>query len=189
MSILYERNKYDRNQEQKEVNFYLILNKINNNEIVDSFSVYSRKEININKILNKGNYNIWIYIPQEYNRNNFFKSSFKIVFNKKIIIDFNKFDEEFNYIHQISKNKILIKKEGNKYEQKKEIDTIRGFNIINGFYIITSINKVNSSFKLEYNINIKGDIGIISKGFEKIDNNKLFINDTLNPNETKVYIY
>ena len=29
LSILYERNKYDRNQEQKEVNFYLILNKIN----------------------------------------------------------------------------------------------------------------------------------------------------------------
>ena len=84
LSILYERNKYDKKNVKPKMNFYLILNKINNNnEIIDSFSIFSTKEINVNKILNKGNYHIWIYFPQENIINNRDKSPLKIVNNKK----------------------------------------------------------------------------------------------------------
>ena len=61
LSILYERNKYDKQNEKKKLNFYLILNKINDkNEIEDSYSIHSYEEINFSKMLNKGYYHIWI---------------------------------------------------------------------------------------------------------------------------------
>ena len=188
LSILYERNKYDKKNEQQRVNFYLILNKINNNEVIDSFSLYDTKEINVNKILNKGYYHLWIYIPQEYKVNNRDKSSLKIVYNKKIIIDFNKFDEDFIYLHNIAKEITLLKKDKENFQQKEEFDYIKSFKIIQGFYIIIFINKIKESFNLQYTIEKDGLIDIITKGFDKIDINKIKINDTLNPSETKIYM-
>ena len=185
LSILYERNKYDKKNEQQRVNFYLILNKINNNEVIDSFSLYETKEINVNKILNKGYYHLWIYIPQEYKVNNRDKSSLKIVYNKKIIIDFNKFDEDFIYLHNIAKEITLLKKDKENFQQKEEFDYIKSFNIIQGFYIIIFINKLKESFNLQYTIEKDGLLDIITKGFDKIDINKIKINDTLNPMKQK----
>ena len=188
MSILYDRNKYDKKNETKEINCYFILNKINdNNNIEETFSIFSKEEININKILKKGNYHIWLYIPKENNDKDEF--SFKIVFNKNIIIDFNKFDNDFKYLHQISKEISLLKKEN--INNKESFDVINGCDIINGFYITCFKNKMNDNFKLEFTIEIKGDTNfeIISKGFEKKDNgNKIYINDTLNKGEVKSYI-
>ena len=186
LSVLYERNKYDRKNEQKKINFYLILNKINDkNEIEDSYSLHTYEEINIKKILNKGYYHIWLYLPKNTDIQD--KSSFKIVFNKNIFIDFNKFDDEFKYLHQITKEIILIKNP--KKTEKNGIVNIYGYDIIDGFYISCFKNKINNKFKFEFTIEKKGDIEvIITKGFEKIDNNKITINDTLNPYEIKIYV-
>ena len=185
-SILYERNKYDKKNVTKKINCYFILNKINaNNDIENTFSIFSRDEININKILQKGNYHIWIYIPNQNKDGD--KFSFKIVFNKNIFIDFNKFDDGFKYLNQISKEIALIKKEN--FKSNEVYDSITGYNIVNGFYIICLKNKTNENVKLEYTIEKKGEIEILTNGFEKKENgNKLYINDTLNPSEIKIYI-
>jgi len=185
LSILYERNKYDKKNEVKKINCYLILNKINaNNNIENTFSIFNTDEININKILGKGNYHIWVYIFQENkNRDKF---SFKIVFNKNIFIDFNKFDDNFKYLNQISREIALIKKENIK--SNEYFDSINGYNIINGFYIICLKNKVGDTFNLEYKIQKKGDIEMITNGFKKENENQFYINDTLNSGEIKIYI-
>ena len=186
LSILYERNKYDRKNEKKNLNFYFMLNKINNNkEVENSFSIYSKDEINVKKLLNKGYYHIWMYLPQN---DIIDKSSFKIVFNKNIIINFNKFDNDFKYVHQISKEIILIKNKDNKNQKNNELNCIKEFNIIEGFFIIYIQNKVQDKFKLEYTIEKKGNIEIITKGFENIGNNKIMIEDTLNQGEAKIYL-
>ena len=189
LSILYERNKYDKNNEMPKMNFYLILNKINNNnEIIDSFSIYNTKEINVNKILNKGNYHLWIYFSQENIINIRDKSSLKIVNNKKIKINYNKFDEDFQYLHQTSKEIALINMNKENTQKKPEFDTITSFNIIKGFYIIVIINKLKEYYKFEYTIEHQGLIDAITKGFDRIEKNKIKIDDTLNPSEIKVYI-
>jgi len=183
LSIFYERNKYDKKNEEKRMNFYLILNEVNDsNEVIESYSKSDIKEIYINKLLNKGNYHIWIYTPNNIED----KSSFKIAFNKNININFNKFDDDFKYIHQICKESALIKK--GKTDQKNEFDVIDGYNIIDGFYITLIKNKIRDSFKFECNIETKGDVKMITKGFQKIGNNKNKINDTLNPYDIKIYI-
>ena len=187
LSILYERNKYDKKNESKDINCYLILNKINNNNIIEeNYSLFSTKEIYMNKILKKGNYHIWLYFREENDENN--KFSFKIVYNKNIIIDFNKFDSEFKYLYQVAQEVSLNKKEN--FKSKDDFNVIDGYNIIDGFYIICFKNKVNNSFKLEYTIEKKGKIEIITKGFKKKcnSNNILYINDTLNNGEVKIYI-
>ena len=90
-------------------------------------------------------------------------------------------------MNQISKEIAPIKKENIK--SNESYDSITGYNIINGFYIICLKNKTNENIKLEYNIEKKGEIEILTNGFEKKENgNKLYINDTLNPSEVKIYI-
>ena len=59
----------------------------------------------MNKILKKGNYHIWLYFREENDENN--KFSFKIVYNKNIIIDFNKDSTKRRNI-EIQKNNIII---------------------------------------------------------------------------------
>ena len=69
ISILLKRNLYTL---QYYIMFsYLILNKYNDkNKIIESFSIYNYYE-DINKmfLLGKGNYIIYIYIPEKYNYN------------------------------------------------------------------------------------------------------------------------
>lgn len=175
LSILFERNKYDRRNEKKKLNFYFMLNKINDkNEIENSYSLFSREEINIKKMLTKGYYHIWFYLPHKYFTD---KCSFKIVFNKNIIIDFNKFDEDFKYLQQISKEIILIKNKKKK-EENEVFELFSGYDIIDGFYISCFKNKKNSKYKLEleYILEKEENIQIITKGFENIDNTKITIN-------------
>ena len=187
LSILYERNKYDKKNKTRKINCYLILNKVNGNNIIDeTFSLFSIEEINISKILKKGNYHIWIYIPRQDN-NDYDKFSFKIVFNKNIYIDFNKFDDNFKYLNQISCQIALMKKEN--FKSNEYFDEINGYNMLDGFFIIYFKNKVNDNFKFEYTIEKKGNMEILTNGFEKKEKgNQFYINDTLNRGSIKIYI-
>jgi hypothetical protein len=170
------------------MNFFLIINELNNNnEVIYSYSINSTKEINTNKLFSKGNYHIWIYLPQPQ-QELIDKSSFKIVFNKNILIDFNKFDTDFNYIQFVSKEIALLKEQKKKFKQTGEFDIISGYNIIEGFFIHCIKNRINDNYKLDYTIEKTGDMKMITKGFETISNDKFFISDTIKPNETKIYL-
>ena len=188
ISIHFTNNLY---QPEIPIRFgYLLINKYDeNNKIIESYSVHSSYEdLNKNLFLNKGKYVIYVYIPEKYNYNKNVKlrASLKIVYNKNIIFDFIKFDDDFMYLLKNISDIFHLK---NCEIEKKDKDIYNNFcfNIIEGFCIIHLKNYTNKSYSIDYTLTLT-DYEILSPGFNKKEEGKFFKNDFMNPFETKFYI-
>ena len=192
ISILLERNLYTL--QDYTMFCYLIVNRYNdNNKIIESFSTYSYYE-DINKmfLLDKGNYIIYVYIPEKYsyNRNEALNGSLKIVYNKEIIFDFIKFDKNFSYLFKSIKDILYLKNKNISSEltnYNDDIFSMKSNDIINGFNIIYLKNKVQKKFELDLTLTVSG-YDILSPNVEKYSEKNYFINDNLDELDEKFYI-